>query len=64
MRSFSNARRDMTLSQSKENSKPGPNRKKAKRFQVVLVFDFALLNVSKEHVVENAVVALVLPFCD
>ena len=33
-----------------------------KRFQVVLVFDAALLNVSKEHVVENAVVALVLPF--
>ena len=63
MRSFSNARRDITLFQSKENSKPGPN-KKAKRFQVVLVFDVTLLNVSKEHVVESAVVALVLPFCD
>ena len=63
MRSFSNARRDITLFQSKENSKPGSN-KKAKRFQVVLVFDVAILNVSKDCVVGNAVVALVLPFCD
>ena len=35
-----------------------------KRFQVVLVFDVAILNVSKDCVVGNVVVALVLPFCD
>ena len=35
-----------------------------KRFQVVLVFGVAILNVSKDCAVGNAVVALVLPFCD
>ena len=35
-----------------------------KRFQVVLVFDVAVLSVSKDCAVGNAVVALVLPFCD
>ena len=35
-----------------------------KRFQVVLVFDVAILNVSKDCEVGNAVVALVLPSCD
>ena len=46
MRSFSNARRDITLFQSKEKIQSQVRNKRAKRFQVVLVFSMLYSSMS------------------